>query len=163
MTDKELGSKVFYSFWNWNRTFYPNNFKLTYSQFLESHGKKKDIYIDGVGGGVRESKISDSRIDSAMRSLALASQGRMLSNPQKMFDFMMNENAKIDWVDAGSFVLIQSGKDVIGGAEQLGNSLIKTGKILNFILPAVLIIVVLFWVNSVTGGSLSKTAKGLRR
>lgn len=166
MSDKEIGLKVVKYFWMWHQTYFGSKVRLSWEEFLNRllpDLKKRDIVLDGIGGGVREAEVSDSRIDSAMRSLALKSQGQIPSNPLVMFQYLSNEAVKINWVDAVLYTAKESVKDVAKGAQAIGDSLITTGKILNFLLPAILIFIVFAYVNSATGGAVSKTFKALKK
>lgn len=159
MSDLELGKKVFRSFWNWSKTFYGNSFDYTFEEFLNFYGKKLNIYLDGIGGGVREAQLSDSKIDAAMRALAKDSMGKVPSNPLQMFKYLSNEATKVDFVDAAIFVTKESVIDVIKGTEAIGSSIITTGKMLTYIFPAIVLILVFFWLNTKTNGQLVKVIK----
>lgn len=163
MSDIELGKKVFEAFWKWSRSFYGNAFPYSFEQFLAFYGKKTNIYLDGIGMGVRESGITNARIEIAMRTMAQASKGKVPENPLKMFDFLQNEATQINWVDAGAFVLIESGKTILKGAEAVGNSIITTGKIFTYLLPVIAIIFAWFWLNKKTDGQFSKAMKGFKK
>lgn len=159
MSDKDLGLKVFKAFHSWNKSFHPTVFKYSLDEFLNFYGKKKDIYLDGIGGGVRESGISDSRIDSAMRSMAQQSKGKIPENPLDMFKYLINESVKINWVDAVTYTVTESSKDVLSGAESVGKTLITTGKIINFLLPAILLFFLYVWLNNKSGGELKRVLR----
>lgn len=141
-------------------------FKLNFDQFLSAmwpDAKKREVYIAGIGLQANSASMSDSRIESAMRNMAYQGQGRVPASWYDFTKYLQNEAVKINWLDAGVYTFTESAKDIAGGAQALGNQLIFTGKILNFILPAILLIVVLFYVNKSTGGSLVKVAGGLRK
>src|SRR5690606_18262889 len=111
--------------------------------------KKREIYLDGIGLGARE--ISDYRIETAMRNMAIQASGRIPSNWQDFFKFLQNEAVKINWIDAAAYVATESGKDLLDGAEEIGKSVIFTGKILNFLLPAIVIFLVFFYLKKLPG------------
>lgn len=161
MTDKDRGLKVFRAFWNWNRTFH-RSFNLSFDEFLKSYGNKADIYLDGIGSGIRFADVSDSRIDTAMRSMARNSNGQIPKNPLVMVQYLSNEAVKIDWRDAAGSILADTAGDLLEGAADLGNSLITTGKILNFLLPVIALVVVYYLLNKNTEGQFSKVLKGLK-
>lgn len=167
MNDRELGLKVFKSFWDWNRRFNPNSFNYSFDEFLSFYGKKKDIYLDGIGGAVRENDFSDAQTETAMRTLANSSKGKIPSSWYDYFRAFNNEVGKINWIDAGVFVVSESAGDALGGAQDLGKSLITSAKVLNFILPALIIGGVLFlafsWINTASGGGAVKLIKGIRK
>lgn len=159
MLDRDRGEKVFRAFYNNSRALFPSTFKYSFSDFLNFYGSKSEIYLDGVGGGVREAGISDSKIESAMRSLARASKGQIPKNPMQFFSYLSGEATKIDYVDAAFFVAKESVKDIAKGAQAVGDSLIFSGKILNFLLPGIVLFFVFFWINKKTEGSLSRALK----
>ena len=159
MTDRELGLKVFKSFWNWSRAMNRSSFSLSFDDFLKVYGSKTEVYLDGIGGGIREANVSDSTIDSAMRSMAIASNGKVPKNPLKMIDYLSNESVKIDWTDAVVFTAKESAGDILKGAESVGNQILLTGKILNWLLPVIVLVFVLYWINKNTNGMLGKASK----
>ena len=159
MSDKELGLKVFRAFHSWNKSFHPISFTISFDDFVNSYGKKKDIYLENIGSAIRENKISDSRIDSAMRSMAQKSGGKIPENPLVIFQFLSNEAVKINWVDAIAYTAIESAKDIGTGAVAIGDSIIKTGKIVNFLLPALVLLFLFLWLNKGTGGELKRLFK----
>lgn len=166
MTDKEIGLKVFRSYWNWSRAFNGSSFNYSFEQFLkvmQPNQKKLDILLDGVGGGVREAGVSDSRIETAMRSLAKSSGGKIPSNPMQFFYYLSNEATKINWLDATAFVVTESAKDIIKGAQSVGDSIITSAKIINFLLPAIALIFVFFWINKATDGSVVKVVRSFKK
>ena len=166
MSDKDIGLKVVKYFWMWHQTYFGTKVRLSFDEFLQKllpDPKKRNIVLDGIGGGVREAEIKDSRIDSAMRSLALKSQGKIPGNPLVMFQYLSNESVKVNWVDAIAYTVKESAKDIGSGAVAVGNSLITTGKILNFLLPVILLGAVFFFLDNKSGGKLSGAIKGMRK
>lgn len=163
MTDIELGTKVLKSFWNWSRMLNAGSFKVSFDEFLKSYGSKINIYLDGIGGAIKAAEVSDSRIDSAMRSLAIASKGKIPSDYQVYFKYISNEAVKVNWIDAVAYTAIESVKDIASGAQAVGNSILTTGKILNFLLPGIALIFVIFWINKHTDGGLAKVAGHFRK
>lgn len=162
MTDRDRGLLIL-------KAFHGNSslrFKMNFDLFLTTMWpdvKKREIYIAGIGLQANSADMSDSRIESAMRSMAYQSQGRVPASWGDFTKYLQNEAVKINWLDAGVYTFTESAKDIAGGAQALGNQLIFTGKILNFILPAILLIVVLFYVNKSSDGALVKTLGGLRK
>lgn len=166
MSDKEIGLKVFQFLFKWNKSLYPKSFNYSFDVFLskiQPDKKKLDIVLDGVGFGVRSADMSDSKIDSAMRKLALQGAGRIPKNPYDVFKFLSNESTQISWVDAAAYVATESAKDALKAAESVGNQVILTGKILNFLLPAIALFLVFVWINKASGGEALKAIKGFRK
>jgi hypothetical protein len=169
MTDREYGLKVLNSYWNYARSSY-STFNLTFDQFLariQPNLKKRDLEIENLGWAIRSNDISDSRISSAMKNMVGKSGGKVPSGIQPFFQFISNESTKINWIDAAVTVTGDSLADIAGGAQELGDSLISTAKILNFILPVVLVGGVLLlaysWLNRASGGDAGRFLKSARK
>lgn len=152
MNDKEIGRKVLRYFYNWNRLLYPKVFAYSFDEFLSSYGKKIDIYMDGIGLGVRSAGVSDSRIDAAMNALAMNSAGKIPSDYQVYFKYIQDEAVKISWMDAAAYVAKESASDILNGAKEIGDTLIFSGKILKFIIPLAVFVIAYFWVKRKSGG-----------
>jgi hypothetical protein len=165
VTDLERGDRalrVFHSFWK----IFPESRSISYEKMLELLKKRPmggNALLEGIGAGIREAEMPDSRVDAAMKKLAAASGGKLPAKNMDFFNFLMNESIQVNFVDAVVFTVKESVKDVAKGAQAVGNQLIFTGKMLNFLLPAIALIFVLFWLNKSTGGSLGRAVKGLRR
>lgn len=165
MNDLETGRKVLKAYYDYSRFYYPTIYKFSFDEFLKKYQpnqKKLEIYLDGIGFGVRGSEISQTRINSAMQKMVLNSKGGMPSNAGDFFKYLSNEAVKISYIGAIGFVAVESLKDVAKGAAAVGDSLLTTGKILTFIFPVIVLILVFFWVNSKTGGGLGRGLKSLR-
>lgn len=163
MTDIEIGRKVFKAFHDWNKTFNSTAYTLSFDEFLNSYGKKKDIYLDGIGGAVREAGMSDYAFGQAMRSMALQSKGKIPKNPLDMIKYLQDEATQINWVDAVAYTVVESAKDIGSGAVAVGDSLLTTAKIINFLLPVIGLLFVYFWLNKKSGGELGILAgKGIK-
>lgn len=134
-------------------------FNYSYNQFKALYGNKINVYLDGIGGFIREDNVSDSRIDTAMRTLAQASNGRAMKNPLEVFQAFQGDIHNINWLDAAAFVAVESGKDILNGAETIGNSVIFTGKMLTYLLPVIALVFVFFFINSKTNNQLLKALK----
>lgn len=166
MSDQEIGFRVLKSFHRWSAYYNKSTFKLTYDQFLKAlqpDTKKLNILADGLGGGVREVGLTDKQIDDAMSSLAITSRGRIPSRFTDFFNYLQNEGLKINWIDAAAFTVKESAKDVLSGAESVGKSLILSGKILNFILPGIVIFYAFHAINKNTGGDLAKVLGAFKK
>jgi hypothetical protein len=167
MTSKEFDIQVgqsvihkFYLYWPGART-------MSFTQLLDTLKARKPMggtaFLEGIGFGVQAAQMSDSKIDSAMRQLAINSRGKIPQNNMDFFSYLSNESTKINFVDAAVYTAVETAKDLATGAQAIGDQLIFTGKILNFLLPAILLFIVLFYVNKSTDGSLVRVAKGLRK
>lgn len=137
--DLQTGTKALRYFWDWNKRFNPNTFIFSFDEFLNFYGNKKNIIASGIGGAIRETGFSDSQVETSMRSLANSSKGKIPSAWYDYFKAFNNEVGKVNWIDAVSFVAVESSKDLLDGAVQIGDTLITTGKILKYIGPLLII------------------------
>lgn len=163
MTDKEIGLNVVKRFWYWHQTYFGKTNRLTFEEFQKKI-PKFELVIDSIGGGVRSVNediefLTQSRIDQAMRNLALKSNGSLPKDGQVFFKYLMNESVKVDWVDAIAYTTKETAKDVGSGLVEIGNSVLTTGKILNFLLPLILLGAVFFFLDGKSGGKLSGAFK----
>lgn len=172
MTDAQLGEKViqrFYAYWKLT----PSGAKVSYDQLLNILKSRKQMggnaFLEGLGLGIRlvreenPEAMTDSRIDSAMKKLALASEGKIPEKNYDFFRFLSNEATKVNFVNAVAYTVTESAGDILSGVQDVGESLITTGKILNFLLPAIGLFFVLSWVNKSTDGDLVKAFKSLKK
>lgn len=161
MTDIELGESVIKSFYAHWSTF-PAARGISYAQLLNTLKVRRPMggtaFLDGIGLGVRSAGMSQSKISNAMRNLAMKSNGKIPAYNMDFFTFLSNESVKINFIDAAAYVVVESGKDIIKGAQEVGDSLISAGKFLNFVLPAVAVLFVFFWLDKQSEGKLSKLA-----
>lgn len=149
MSNYSTGLDAWQKFYNYQKMYHGT--KVTYSldEMLNSYGAiKKDIFINGWGDMISNGNVAPSRLDSALISLARDSQGRYLKNPIQVSSYIQNQTAKIDWVEAFTFVATESAKDIGNGAVAVGNSIITTGKILNFLLPVIVVGFLIFWLSN---------------
>lgn len=163
--DYDAGIKVLRTYWNFSKAG-----TSTFDEFLVKVfpvEKKRPIYIRGIGLGVNSSGATDSEVFSAMKKMAALSQGRIPSDYQVFFKFIGNETITINWISALAYTAGETGKTLLGGAEDLGGSLITSAKILNYILPIIVVggvlLLVYSWINRTSGGDAAKLLKGLRK
>ena len=167
--DFQTGDSALRRFHYWMKSFYPVSFKYSYDEFIEIIKKLKGgkTLQTGLGLGINSVEMSSSKVDETMQSLARNGGGKIPSSYQDFFDYLLNTSRQIDYVDAAKFVVIESAKDALDGAEEFGGSLITSLKTLNTLLPIVVVGGVLFFVasqlNRSTGGDLFKAVKGLKK
>ncbi len=163
MTDIEIGNKALKSYYSHMRSTYPT-FKYSESEFFAIIAKIKGgkALADGLGLGIREAGLTDRQVSNSMLNLARGGGGKIPASFMDFFNYLINESRNISYMDAALFVVKESAKDIAGAAEKVGSQIIFTGKILNFLLPAVALFFVFYWVNKSTQGQLAKSFKGLK-
>lgn len=157
MTDTERGRlalRVFYSFWK----TYPEASKFTYEDLEKMLTSRRPMggaaFLDGLGGGIREAGMSDSRVTEAMRSLAQNSRGKLPATNMDFFTYLTNQATKINYIDAAVYTFAETAKDVGRGVVSVGESILTVGKIMNFFLPAIAIFFIVIWLNKKSDGNL---------
>ena len=131
-----------------SRSLFPNSVNYSYEELIGTLTKRTGqiAFVDSLGFAINSVGFSNSRVQSAMYSLAQKAQGKIPSKNGDFFNHLQNEGYKINFVDAVTFVTKESVKDIVTGAQAIGDSIITTGKIFNFLLPAIVGVVVYFWV-----------------
>jgi hypothetical protein len=137
MTDNELGEKVLKSFYDNSRRLFPFGAVYTYDEMKKTLTSRLGGkgFIEGLGLAVRLAEFDDSKIENSMEALAQSSGGKIPSSNRNFYDFMIDESTKINFVDAFQYTTTESVKDIVSGAEVIGNSLIDSGKLLTYVLP----------------------------
>lgn len=160
MTDYERGIKALTSYHTTMRSMYPSSFRYSFTEFLSMVKQMKlgKALADGLGGAIRETSLSDYQVSASMTELARRGLGKIPSGLQDFFFALQGEATKVKFVDATLYVLTETGSDIVSGVQSVGDSILTTGKILNFLLPAILLLFVFFWLDGKSGGKLSNLA-----
>lgn len=163
MTDYQRGYDAIAYYHSAMRALYASSFRYSLPEFIAILKRLPGAKAleEGLGLGTRtagpdETPLSESQVRRAMDNLARRGGGKIPSKYLDFFFSLSNEAVKINFVDAAAFVTVESAKDVITGAQSVGDSLITSFKILNFLLPAIVILFVYFWLNKKSGGELGK-------
>lgn len=141
MTDKELGLKILRSFYDSSRANYPFAVQYSFDELvktLESRTGGKAI-AEGLGLGARLAEFSDSDIRDSMSALAKASGGKIPSKNGDFYAFMVDQGTKISFTGAIAYTATESAKDIVKGAQQIGDSVLLTGKLVTWLLPVAVI------------------------
>lgn len=131
-------------------------FNSTYGRSLKPddiakaiNSKHPEVIVDGLGLQYRNVlEIDSSKLDSAMKYLSDLSQNR-IPDFMSFSTIMSREAQRMDtWgyiFNEFTFVTEQSVKEVASGAQAIGNSVINTGKLLTWLLPAGVITFIYFY------------------
>lgn len=123
-----------------------SNLKISFSQLvvmLESRPNQKN-FLTILGGAVINSGSSQSDAISAMRSMGKKSGTRVPASNAYFMQAIVDKATEFSYVDAAIYTASETAKTVVHGVESVGNTLITTGKILNFIFPAVVLLALYF-------------------
>lgn len=156
-----VGREALTHFFNASKKF--TAFNYSFDQMLEiiaGGPKAVQHFLDGVGTAIIEIQKDDfltgNRVKTAMTKLADVSKGQL---PAKAYFYsaLSTEAANVTFVQALPSVVSGTAKELVKGAQEIGNTLIDTGKILNMLFPFVTIAAILFIVlkqtNRVAGNS----------
>lgn len=137
MTDIETGKKALTYFHNASLK-YPAYGGRSFEDLLSLYGKKASIYLDGVGFAINANALSDSKVKSSMETLAKKSQGRIPKDHQAYIAAIGNSAAQVSYLDLTASVAKDVAITVAEGAQAVGDNVISTLKILNYVWPLAL-------------------------
>nr|BFD59652.1 hypothetical protein CKG001_17590 [Bdellovibrio sp. CKG001] len=144
MTDIEIGREALRHFHNASLKF--DSYEPdSLDELISYYGKKKDIYLDGVGMVIRENNMSQHAVEGAMQTLAKQAQGRIPKDHQGYVSALGNQASKISWLDLTSTVAVETVSTVAKGAQSLGDNVVSTLKVANWIWPIALFAFVGLW------------------
>lgn len=131
------------------KSLFPKNVNYTYDQLLVTLSKRTGqvAFVEGLGLAINSVGFSNSQVQTAMYSLAQKAMGKIPSKNGDFFNHLQDEGYKINFVDAVTFVAKESVKDIVVGAQAIGDSVLLTGKLLTYALPVIAGVVVYFWVQ----------------
>ncbi len=103
----------------------------------------EEIFLDSLGFAISSIELSTGALESAMESLATQAQGNIPK--QAAFFRALSDQAQnfgvMDWMP---YVAKESAKDVLKGAQAVGDAVIDTGKSLLVIGPLLVVMAVVF-------------------
>lgn len=137
MNDIELGKIVVNTFVKYQMRNYFWTL-ITYNDVLATQ-KYPDNFLDGLGLQFRIVLENDqSSLDDAMNSLSKASNGKIPS--QQSFHAAIRDRAISPTAfQAAAAVISGTATELARGAQSLGNNLIDTAKVLNKLLPFIIL------------------------
>lgn len=165
MTDAELGHNALKNYFSWMKSTYPktyanHNYDSFYLMLTKVKGAKN--LADGIGTMINSVNLSTLKTNEAMKKLALSGGGKIPASLMDYVKVFQGQADKISYIDAAAFVIVESTKDVIKGAQSVGDSILLTGKIINFLLPALVIGGLLLYANEKSGGGLVRNLKAFK-
>lgn len=157
MTDKEVGTKALKTYFGFMKSMYPSTFKYSEADFFAIVQKLKGgkTLAEGIGLGIIQAGMSDSQVSTSMKRLATMGAGKIPASMMDFFNALIYTSTKVNFVDAAIYTVVESVKDVGSAAQSVGNQLIFTGKILNFLLPVIILAFVYFFLDGKSGGKFS--------
>lgn len=125
------------------------------------------ITIEGFGLQMDTLGLSSSQVTTAFKKLASQSQGRVPTKTTA-FNAMGNVAQNPSWISAVTYTATESVKDVVTGAQKIGDAVVTAGKVTTWLLPAIPIVILAGLFLRAKGGnvpkvSLASGAKGLAR
>ena len=146
--DYVRGKDILKRFYDANKILNSQKVNYTFDQMLSTLTSRKGsaAFIESLGLGINASGFSNSKVQNAMSALAKIANGKIPGSNQDFRNFLINEGYKVSFVDAVTYVTTESVKDIVKGAQQVGESFLFTGKLLTYALPIIIGVVVYFWV-----------------
>lgn len=154
VNDGDLVAEALTYFHNRMLTDYPGTYNETLNSLKDKiGGASYQGFVDGFAMSVNSIGLSSGQLQDAMEALADASGGG-IPKQTKFFTALSNRAQTItpgDWItEVIPTVAADSALDVLHGAQEVGNAVIETGKLLTGIGPYVIVAAVLFIVYART-------------
>lgn len=139
---------------------YQNSFAQTLAYFAQNNKSLEPVVLEGLGMQARTGNLTDEKIKSAFANLVSNLRGNLPSSYQGrpwniLTNTMRGEAVKIDWTEAAKYVASDTGKTLVKGLQQTGESVITTMKTAKFILPFIPIAILVAIYLRARGGGLS--------
>lgn len=147
MNDVELGRQALIYFHNASLKYSEYGSK-SIEDFIGLYGAKAQIYMDGIGGLIRELKLSDGQVQSVMKTLAEKTKGKIPKDHQAYMNALGNKAGEISYLDLSKTVITEVASKVTEGAVALGDSVMTSMSWLTKLLPFLLIGGVVFYIYS---------------
>lgn len=164
--DFDSGKNALKTYYGFMVSFFPVTYKKYsfeefYNLLIKIKGGK--ALAIGLGLGIREAGLSSSTVNDSMKKLAQSGNGKIPASQYDFFKFLVQGSSNISYLDAAAFTALESFKDIGSGLESVGNQVILTGKILNFLMPVIALVVIYFLLNKYTDGQFTKARNGFKR
>ena len=149
-----VGREALTHFFNASKKY--QAFNYSFDKMLEiiaGSPKSVQFFLEGVGTAIIEIQKGDfltgNRVKTAMTKLADVSKGN-LPRKEYFYSALSTEAADVSFIQALPSVIEGTAKELVTGAQAIGNTLIDTGKILNLVFPFVAVAAILFIVKEKT-------------
>lgn len=131
-----------------------------------SAGKAK-VLPEGVGmafriGQMGVSRLTDAKAQAAMINLARKGAGQMPTNWND-FQSALNNAGNPSFFDAVKYVSVNTGKDIVGAAQKVGDTLVMTGNIARWLIPMIPVVIVVGLLIRASGKSPKEFADTFRK
>lgn len=139
--DRARGLSILRQFYDSSKMLYPFGVTYTFEEMLktiESRAGGK-TFADGLGLGAIFAEMSSSDTYAAMNALAKKAGGKIPSQNGDFKNFLIDQATSINFVDAVVYTASESAKDVVKGAQEIGDSVLRTGKLVTWLLPVAVI------------------------
>jgi hypothetical protein len=162
MTDIEQGREALRFFHNAS-VGYAAYSPTSLDELAELYGKKRDIYLDGIGMVIRETGLSTYKVQDAMIALAKRSQGKIPRDHQGYINALGNKASEVSYLDLSKTVAANVAAQVVDGTVSVGNSVIKTGTWFFNLLPILFIGGVVFYIFSFGKNNSTISTEAIKR
>lgn len=155
--DYQRGRDAIIYFHNAMIKLYPASYKLDLQGLIKGLTSRTGqiFFLEGLGNGIINAELSDKTVQMGMEYLAEKGKGQIPANNNTFVQNLSNQNlANQSFTDISSFVVLETGKDIIKGVAKVGEAVIETGD--NLLDATVSIAGNLKWILPITiiGGAL---------
>lgn len=149
-----VGREALTHFFNASKKYTAFNYSFdNMLEIIAGSPKAVQFFLDGIGTAIIEIQKDDfltgNSVKTAMTKLADVSKGKL---PEKAYFYsaLSTEASNVTFIQALPSVIKGTATDLVNGAQQIGNTIIDTGKILNMLFPFVAVTAILFIVREKT-------------
>ena len=147
MTDIEQGREALRFFHNYSLK-YDAYTPESLDDLLNMYGKKRDIYLDGIGMVIRENAMSPYTVEGSMAKLARTAEGKIPKDHQGYISALGNQAGQINWLDLTATVVTETTSQIVSGVQAVGDNVVSTLKIANWLWPIALFAFLALWYQS---------------
>ena len=136
--DYRAGVEAF-RYWHNRALQYPSNYKMSFDASIASVNKKSSAFFEGLGLAIHAAEIPESRVKSVMEKVADQGQGLLPVKLNDFFNALKNDAVQIRFMDAVKATVAGSAADLATGFQEVGGSIVTTGKWVTTLMPVVLV------------------------
>lgn len=146
MTDYERGLEALKIYHKESQRLYPNEYTISWDDFIAYINKKSKSFIAGLGLGILMAETTDSQIEDAMETVAKKTMGKLPESPEIFRQAVINRMQEFDW-NAVKTISSDSATDLLNMAQSAGEEITEgvrgLGVVLKnskYIIPVLLVV-----------------------
>lgn len=144
----DAGFRALKEFHNYSTLKYPQNYSLTLDGLQSAVGK---ITKQSIGFAILANNFDDRKVADAMDALADKGEGKLPASPNSWFAVIKDVSVHVDFVEALKYTAVASAGDIAQGAQQIGDSVLFSGKLVLLLLPVAVVFILYRKTKAIAG------------